>query len=238
MQNTDEESKSERRPYYKEPDTKYGRPRIRIKKTPPGSFSLAQHDELASQLDARGYLNEIVRRDTWHEFKQEHPDFRELGIAPGFETVDDINRFLVRLDPVTIVKDGKRAKHALLLNMVLIAIDPNVPDLEARLRNVGQEIREQHPLPVTRPPGRPPKSGDIDGVCQADVHAWRDHRVLALRELEHMGYSPGKDRKQLARWLFPEIADETKRGRKFDKAVVLLEQLCAAVRVIDAQTRT
>jgi hypothetical protein len=121
--------------------------------------------------------------------------------------------------------------------MVLIAVDPSVPDLHDRLRKIGQEIRAKHPLPLARPRGRPTISGDVDGVSVADLRAWRDHRILALAECIHIGNSPRKDRKQLAAWLFPEIKDQTERGKKLDKAAKLLEQLRASVRVIDSQTR-
>jgi hypothetical protein len=229
-------SRTGKRGYYKEPGTKYGRRRIKITKKPPPEFSLPQEDELAQKLDARGFLNELVRLDVWDEHIRKYPDWEKRKIFPGFETADEFNRFLVRLDPVTIVEDEETAKHALLLDMVLIGVDPNVPDLERRLRKVGKEIRERHPLPL-KARGRPRKSGDIGGVSDAEVCAWRDHRVLALRKLEHKGYNLSKDRKQLAGWLFPKIKDQVKRGHKFDKAVELLEQLCDCHRVIDAQTR-
>jgi hypothetical protein len=229
-------SQTGKRGYYKEPDVRYGRPRTRIRKEAPPEFSLSQEDELTQKLDARGFLNALVKLDVWAEHIRENPDWEKRQIYPGFETADDFQRFLVRPDPVTIIEDDETAKHALSLDMVLIGVDPNVSDLEVRLRKVAKEIREKHPLPMARR-GRPRKSGDIDGVSDTDVRAWRNHRVLALRKLEHKGYNLSDDRKQLAWWLFPEVKDQVKRGHKLDKAVELLEQLCVAIRVIDAQTR-
>jgi hypothetical protein len=230
-----DETGPEKRSYYKEPGQRYGRPRTKISAVPP--LGLSAEDELAQQLDARGFLNELIRLDTWQQFKQENPDYEKQKIGPWPETADEFHRFLGTPPSFTVIEDEKTAKNALELGLILIVVDPNVADLDARLRKIGREIREKYPLPRNRPRGRPPKSGDIPGVSEADVHAWRDHRVLALRKLEHMSYSSHKDRKQLARWLFPEIKDQTKRGHKFDKAVELLEQLCASILVIDADTR-
>jgi hypothetical protein len=227
-------SRNGKRGYYKEPDETYGRPATKIRKKPPPEFSLSQEDELAQQLDVRGFLNALMKLDTWAEHIRENPDWEKRQTFPGFETVDEFNRG--RPDPVTIIEDEKTVEHALFFDMVLIGVDPNVPDLERRLCKVAKEIREKHPLPMARR-GRPRKSGDIDGVSDTDVRAWRDHRVLALRKLEHKGYNLSDDRKQLAWWLFPEIKDQVKRGHKLDKAVELLEQICVAIRVIDAQTR-
>jgi len=237
-----------KRPYYKEPDTTYGRPEVWVSPDPPQGFSLHGADEFAASLDLRGFLNEVVRRESIHEFRQNQGWAAEaaaefLGgeareFAPALTTADEINRFLVRPEAVCIVGTEDAARHALHLGMILIAVDPNVPDLAARLEQTAKAIRQSHPVPAARPPGRQAKTGDIDGFHEGDVRQWRDHRILALLDLVLVGHDPRSERKQLAAWLFPEIEDLRARGKKLDHAIKLLNALRAAVRVIDAQTRS
>ena len=42
---------------------------------------------------------------------------------------------------------------------------------------------------------------------------WSSHRILTLYDLQLNGYPLRRGRKQLAKWLFPEIADPKARGR-------------------------
>src|SRR5271165_4347652 len=64
--------------------------------------------------------------------------------------------------------------------------------------------------------------------------AWANHRILSLYDLELMGYDLEGQRKQLAKWLFPEIADQKTRGDKYDRARELLAEALAALKTLRA----
>src|SRR5271165_4332158 len=64
--------------------------------------------------------------------------------------------------------------------------------------------------------------------------AWANHRILSLYDLVLMGYDLEGQRKQLAKWLFPEIADQKTRGDKYDRARELLAEALAALKTLRA----
>jgi hypothetical protein len=244
--------------YYKEGDTEYGRPRTRIAKRPPG-FSLVD----TSGWDARRFLKELAIRQGRHEWAQQQaewvlPRYRRVeegdkwraeqdGVVPMFSPdatpitdPDEINRFLARPPAVSRITSEEQAAHALALGMILIAVDPHTPGLVERLNAEAKDIRAKHP-PSIKDRWRPSTSTDVAGIDDQKVEQWRDHRIVDLYDFIIKGHDPGKERPQLARWLFqdvfPNAQDRRARGKKLDRAVELLNEALASMRMIDAQTR-
>jgi hypothetical protein len=238
------------RGYYKEPGVTYGRPKTKIVIKPPRFFK--NYDEKMRGWDGRQFLRELVTRQAKHDWKKERPEWakglrtfergrwytskeRPPWYSPGkpLTDLDEINAFLCRLPPVVQIE----VDHALDLGMILIAVDPNTPDLAKRLRIEAEKIRKAHPSPIKKRRGRPNKSGDITVIPPEILNAWRTHRIVALLELRLRGYDPQRQRKQLAAWLYSEQKNQRARGEKLDQAVKLLDDALAAARAIDAQTR-
>jgi hypothetical protein len=225
-------------PYYKEPDTKYGRPKTRILKKRPDFFRT--YDEEMKSWDARRFLRKLMIRQgnhdyalRRHEWEDEPPYVRGLPMTDP----DAINKFLCRLPPVSRIGSIDDAQHALRLGMILIAIDRNTPNLKKRLDEEAKTIRKEHPLPVNKQRGRPREPVDVVGFDAGKVRQWRAHRIISLHELLLKGYDLHRDRKQLAAWMFPEQKDQRKRGLLLDRSAKLLHEALVGQRVIDAQTR-
>jgi hypothetical protein len=121
--------------------------------------------------------------------------------------------------------------------MILIAVDPNTPDLASRLNAQAGVIRTKHPLPIKKQRGRPGDPTDVAGVDAKKLAQWRKYRIVHLHKLLLNGNDLPKDRKQLAALMFPEEKDPRKRGQMLDRAKELLDEAFAAQRMIDAQTR-
>jgi hypothetical protein len=180
--------------------------------------------------------NEPVKKGRWHTSEGKPP----WHIPANFEPLsdpDEINKFLCRPPSVGQIESAEEAKEVLSAGMVLIAVDPNTPDLKTRLQLEATKIRKAHPLSIQRGRGRPSKSSDIAGVGAETLKQWRAYRIIELHELRLEGYDPQKERKQVAAWLFPEQRDQRKRGEMLDGAVRLLNEALASARIIDAQTR-
>jgi hypothetical protein len=221
------------RGYYKEPDVKYGRPKVQIVSSPPG-FEIYD----TSNWNARRFLRELVKRQINHDWKKQRPEWRQWNIRGNpLADLDEINAFLCRPPPVSQIDSAEKADHALRLGMILIAVDPNTPDLTKRLGTEAEKIRQTHPLLIKKSRGRPSKSGNIGIINPAILNAWRVHRIVELHELRLKGYDPRKERKQMAAWLYPDQKNQRKRGEMLDRGVELLDEALAAARVIDAQTR-
>jgi hypothetical protein len=228
------------RDYYKEPDVVYGRPKTKIEREPKDFKS---YDEEMRDWDPRRFMRELVKREGDHAWKTERrewdesPAFREAPLegSPPSDP-DEINAFLCRPSAISEVTTADDAAHALTLGMVLLAIDPNVPDLRVQLADVARKIRERYPPAVGLRRGRPSKI-DNAPVSDSKVDEWREHRIVALHELRLAGHDLRKKRKQVACWMFPDITGEKSRAAKLDRAVLLLDDALALARVIDAQTR-
>lgn len=225
------------RPYYKEPDVIYGRPKTKIAPLPKGFQS---YDEEMRGWTLRQFMRELEKRLGDHQWKLELP---EWNACPGLEGTtlvsdpDEVNALLSRPKAVTQLKSADEASHALDLGMVLFAIDPNTPNLKLRLADVAKTIREQHPITAGLSRGRPRKLDSAPEISNSKVQEWREHRIIALHELRLGGHDPHKERKQMALWMFPEIKDAQRRGAKLDRALMLLDDALAQARLIDAQTR-
>jgi hypothetical protein len=219
-------------------DGAYGRPRARIAKRPP-DFSLCD----TRGWDARRFLRELTIRQGQHAWDRERAEWKTIigsnaDLAPVSDP-DEVNRFLDRPPAVSQVTSKEHAAHAMDLGMILIAVDPNTPDLAKKLSAEAKDIRARYPLPKNR--GQPGGSTDVGGINDQKVEQWRDHRIVDLYDLIIKGHDPGKDRLQLAWWLFqdgfPNVKDRRMRGKKLDRALELLREALASMRMIDAQTR-
>ncbi len=224
------------RRYYKEPDVTYGRPKKKVAKSPPDFFRT--YDEEMKGWNARRFMRELVMRQGEYYYELRRQEWE--GQAPHMQGVpitdpDEINKFLCRPSAVSEISSKEDADQVLRLGMILIAIDPNTPNLVERLSAVVKAIRKRHPLKKQR--GRPSKAPDVPGIGLDTVGRWRDHRIVALHDLRLRGYDPRKDRKQLAAWMFPEQKDQRKRGQMLDRSRRLLDEALAGVRSLDAQTR-
>ena len=224
-----------KRPYYKELGTGYGRPKTKTASRPPDFRS---YDDEMQGWDLRQFLVELVRRQREANWEKERTDWEKLQVT-GIPITDlgEIDRFLVRPPSVGLIQTKEDADHALNLGMVLIAVDPNTPNLMERLKEQAEEIRASHPLLIKRGRGRPSDATNVTGISEETVREWRSHRIVTLHELRLKGHDPHKERKQLAEWMFPNIRDRRSRGRKLDRAVKLLDDALAALEVIAAQTR-
>jgi hypothetical protein len=115
------------RNYCKEAGTKYGRPPKGIDKEPPPF--LADRDEEMKAWDARRFLRELVIRQEKEAWKHRQSEWGELAVTgTPLVDLDEINRFLHRLPPVTRITSKEDASHALNLRMILIAVDPYTPE--------------------------------------------------------------------------------------------------------------
>jgi hypothetical protein len=224
-----------KRSYYKEPGTGYGRPKTKTASRPPDFRS---YDDEMQGWDLRHFRVELVRRQREANWERDRPEWEKQNVT-GTPITDlgEIDRFLVRPPSIALIRTQEDADHALKLGMVLIAVDPNTPNLMARLKKQAEEIRASHPLPIKRGRGRPSGATNVAGISEKKVREWRSHRIVALHALRLKGYDPHKERKQLAEWMFPDIKDRRSRGRKLDRAVELLDDALAALGVIAAQTR-
>jgi hypothetical protein len=249
------------RGYYKARDVKYGRPGTRIVSEPPSGFKIYD----TGDWDDRRFVRELVKRQLQHDWEKQRGEWsqepgsfegewyrsEERTVAPGLRAggrwdfrgltpptdLDEINAFLCRPPPVSQIDSAEKADHALRLGIILIAVDPNTPDLAKRIGTEAEKIRQTHPLLVKKSHGRPSKSGNIGIINPAILNAWRVHRIVELHELRLKGYDPRKERKQIAAWLYPEQKNQHKRGEMLDRAVDLLDGALTAARAIDAQTR-
>jgi hypothetical protein len=247
-----------KRGYTKEGDTKYGRRRTRTMAKRPQGFSLVD----TCNWDASRYLRELVILQGQHEWARQQaewalPRYKRVeeggawrleqdGVVPMFSPnatpitdLNEINRFLARPPAVSQITSKEGAAHALDLGMILIAVDLHTPDLAKRVGIELEDIRAKYPLPKNR--GRPSISIDVAGIDAPKVEQWRDHRIVDLYDLILKGHDPGKERMQLAWWLFkdvfPNVKDRQARGKKLDRALELLSEALASLRMIDAQTR-
>jgi hypothetical protein len=247
-----------KRGYHKVAGTKYGHPKTEKMTPRPVGFSLCD----TSGWDARRFLRELAIRQGRHEWAQQQDEWvlprnklvkegnewwlERDGVEPMFSPnatpitdPDEADRFLARPPAVSRITSQEQAAHALALGMILIAVDPHTPDLAKKVGIELKDIRAKHPLPKTR--GRPSASTDVAGIDAQKVEQWRDHRIVDLCDLIIKGHDPDKKRINLAWWLFKDVlrypSNRRARGKKLDRAVELLNEALASMRMIDAQTR-
>jgi hypothetical protein len=222
-------------------DEKPGRPRTPTVSSPEW---FQTYDDAMKGWGAREFLREIVNRQLRHDAergrKRLRRDWGFLNLSDEAAPIidfDEINNFLCRPAAVSQIGSVEEAAHALRLNYILIAVDPNTPNIEQRLIAEAKKIRKKHRLRLKRSPGRPRSSADTTSPDARKVQQWRDHRIVALHDLRLNGYDPRKQRMQVAALMFPEIKDQSRRGRKLDRAVKLLDEVPATARSIEAMTR-
>jgi hypothetical protein len=175
-----------RRDYYREPNTKYGRPKIKIDARPP-DFPNCD----TKCWDGRRFLRELVILQRAHEWEQQRDEWEnQPPFIRGTPIVDpeETDKFLCRPRSVAQIQSSEDAAHALALGMVLIAVDPSTPNLITRLNKEAKAIREKHPLPIKKPRGRPSEPADVPGIDAATIEQWRVHRIITLHELRLAGH--------------------------------------------------
>jgi hypothetical protein len=206
------------RPYLAE-DGQPGRPKTETDATPPTGFSL--HEELMKTLDDRGWYRELGRRSQLekhqgdpHAIGPRKPDY------PGLEPVTDpeeLDRLMCRTGVVAECNTQADLRIAKFNGRVVVEIDPACSN-----EILFDEIAALLDQIVSR--------------RRRNTKAWKKHRILSLYDLKILGYDLSSERKQLARWIFPEIDDETKRGSKFDRAKEHLETAVTSLSVLRAQS--
>lgn len=198
-----------------------GRPKAALQRQPPQDFKL--NDELMQNLDKQGWgraLADFARREAIDaEFKPEDWKHLKRELDGGFAPVgsEEMDRLMCRMEPVAIVETEHDLGVALFNGRLVLEFDlACTTDLLCKkLKECLESARK-----------RKPSGHDIN------IRAWANHRILALYELKLRGYDLRDDRKQLAKWLFPEIGEVKARGNKYDRARELLEQARSSARML------
>jgi hypothetical protein len=175
-----------------------------------------------ADLDARGWYHELEARErrrflAAHCRPEDWPWLKE-EFAAGFKPIDDpqeMDRLMCRTEPVAKVETPLHLEVAQFNNRLVLEIDPMcLKDvLFKKIEDFLQAARKQKQRPSRHIPSE----------------AWRNHRLLTLHSLQLAGYDLRRSRKQLAEWLFPEIANPKARGDKYDRACKLLTAALAAL---------
>ena len=197
-------------------DGRPGRPKTEIDLNPPKNFRL--HSNLMKGLDARGWYRQLEER---RQFERAEADPRDPD-DPRLRRVtdpDELDRMMRRTDVVAACKNADDLEIARFNGRVVLEIDPACPDeiLFEKIATLLKQARKKAPRRV-------------------NTKAWEEHRILALYDLKLEGYDLSKERKQLAKWLFPEMNDEKARGYKFDRAKEYLDAAIALLPTLRAQS--
>jgi hypothetical protein len=187
-----------------------GRRPSKVTSTAP--FDLAADDKVMAGLDSQGWYRELATRQR-RAFIVAH--YGPNGLERSNDDPEEMDRLMCRTEPVAKVKTPLDLKVAQFNGRLVLEVDPDCLKsvlflkIEDFLEAAGEEKRK---------PSR-----------HISFKAWSSHRILTLSDLQFMGYDPGRRRKQLAKWLFPEIADLMARGDKYDRARELLTEALAVL---------
>ncbi len=202
-----------------------GRRPSKVTKTAP--IDLAAYDKLMERLDGKGWYRELATRQR-RAFIDAHCDPQDWPwLKPEFEQglkpVDDpeeMDRLMCRTEPVAKVETPEHLEVARFNGRLVLEIDPDSLDdvLFPKIEDFLKVARQ-----TKRKPSR-----------HISFEAWARHRILALYDLQLNGYDLRRKRKQLAEWLFPDIAAEKARGDKYDRARKLLHQAIVALPTLRA----
>jgi hypothetical protein len=210
-----------------------GRPKTKIDRAPPEGFQT--YDDLTKNLDAGGWYLELAGRqrcafvfahykpEDWPRLK---PDF-EAGYGPIIDPLE-MDRVMGRAEPVAKVETPQDLEAAQFNRRLVIDLDPGclddvlfpkINDLLKAARREREEEKEKE-RERERPRARASTKAKAKPNRHISFEAWANHKILALYDLQLTGYDLMGQRKQLAEWLFPEIADPKARGDKYDRARV------------------
>jgi len=231
----------------KQPSARLGRPPESIP-APPAWLNLAEYDKLCSG-DARDWALLLATREETLAENEWRKDWQDL--LPNINEVERVN------DPAEVDAVLERpcstmefwsatgdkhslaegAAHAVKVGFAVFAFDPHLPDDDVRAQFDAflSRVRSDREITVGRAVrGRPTGAPSIGS---ANLRRWHEHRILLLFDLLLHGYDAGAERKTLAAWMFPEVADVLERGNKFDEARRLLEEARNHIRVLWAMGR-
>jgi hypothetical protein len=193
-----------------------GRPKTEIDSSAPKGFSL--HQGLMKRLDPRGWYRELEER---RQYEKSDRDPRDPDDARLRRVADPIerDRVMCRTEVVAVCNTSEDIEVAHFNARLVLEIDPACSD-EILFEKIKAELNRV----------RDKKSRRIN------TKAWEQHRILALYDLKLMGHDVSKERKQLAKWLFPEIDNEKRRGDKFDRATGYLTAALSSLNTLRTQT--
>lgn len=186
------------------------------KVTGDAPFDLAADDKLMASLDPRGWRRELGTRQR-RAFIVEH--YGKESLERTSDDPQEMDRLMCRDQPVAKVETPEDLNVARFNSRLVLEVDLDCLD-----DVLFQKIKEF--LKVAREEKRKPSR-------HISFEAWSSHRILTLYDLQLNGYLR-RGRKQLAKWLFPEIADPKARGDKYDRARELLSEALAALPTLRA----
>jgi hypothetical protein len=190
---------------------------------------LAADDKLTASLDPQGWYREFEsrRRLAYIRKHYDHEDWPQLEtvFAAGLKPVHDpreMDRLMCRTEPVAKVETPVDLSVALYNGRLVVEIDPSCLD-DVLFQKIKNLLKAERQTQVKSKPNR-----------HISLEAWVNHRILSLYDLQLNGYDLSRRRKQLAKWLFPEIANPKARGDKYDRARELLTQALVALPTLRA----
>jgi hypothetical protein len=193
-----------------------GRRPSKVSSTAP--FDLAADDKLMAGLDPQGWYRELATRER-RAFIVAHSG-SENGLERSSDDPQEMDRLMCRTEPVAKVETPLDLKVAQHNGRLVLEVDPDCLKsvLSHKIEDFLEAAREEKRKPSRHIP----------------FEAWSSHRILTLYDLQFKGYDLGRRRKQLAKWLFPDIAKPKARGDKYDRARELLTEALAALRTLRA----
>lgn len=220
----------------KHPSTKRG-PAPRVVAKRPEWIDLDWHKRL-SVRDWRKWVRLLAQREA-----EVAPSIGD-NLRPVYDPVE-VDRFLERPSSTVELWDTSRPKHSLVeaaahavkVGFAVFAFDPSLPndDARAKFNTFLTRVRSDCPISLGRATrGKPPVAPSFR---DEHLRRWCDHRILLLFDLLLRGHNPTNERKTLAAWMFPEIRDQVRRGKKFDEARRFLDEARNCNRVLWAQAR-
>jgi hypothetical protein len=171
------------------------------------------------KLDIRGWYSQLGERQRIEKMGGDPRDYEVDPRAKRLTDPIEMDRFMCRTDVVAECESPEDLEVARFNGRIVVEIDPACPDdlLFKKIKAVLDRARDRKPRKI-------------------NTNAWAEHRILALYDLQLMGYHLSKDRKQLSVWLFPELNDDKARGDKFDRARELLAAALSSLSDMRAQS--
>jgi hypothetical protein len=167
--------------------------------TSAAPFDLAADDKLMASLDPQGWYRELATRQRRAHIRKHYDpeNWSQLGteFAAGFKPVDDpqeMDRLMCRTDLVAKVETPQDLAAAQINGRLVLEIDPDCLKgvLFQKIKDFLETAREEK-----RKPSR-----------HISFEAWSHHRIITMYDLQLKGHDLRRRRKQLAKWLFPEIS--------------------------------
>ena len=200
---------------------------MRREVTSSAPFDLAADDKLMAGLDPHGWYRELATRQrrafVVAHYGPENSLERSNQSAAGLRPIDDpeeMDRLMCRTEPVAKVETPLDLKVAQFNGRLVLEVDPDCLKgvLFQKIEDFLEAAREEK-----RKPSR-----------HISFEAWANLRILTRYDLHLKGYDLKRRRKQLAKWLFPEIDNPKARSDKYDRARKSLKDALAALPTLRA----